>query len=106
MLDYPFQKFNVEVTMNDVSDMDLEKLLTVVSHFCFDALEELIPFEKLTDSERDRVMKSCLKSLEVATIVHRKILKNPDLNHEKLDLIVGALNEKDYELASFHLNKK
>ncbi len=86
--------------MSKITDSSLENLFTVNSHYVMDSLGEDIEFEGKTDEQREEIVKTALKSLEIATIMTCKFFGAETFNADKIAQIAEALKAEDFSKAN------
>ncbi len=92
--------------MDTISDQNLGKLLSVISHYALENLEEVIPYDKKSDTEKEEIVKAALKSLEVSAIVTLKFLDGKTFDESMLDDVYQSLEKKEFDKANTIINKK
>lgn len=80
------------------------KLLSIISHYALENLEDVIPYEKKSDEERDSIVKAALKSLEVSAVITLKFLDPNSFNEDLLDNIFLKLKDKKFDDANSIIN--
>ncbi|MBT4790303.1 MAG: hypothetical protein HON90_01925 [Halobacteriovoraceae bacterium] len=82
-----------------LTDKQLEKFLTIASHYTFAELDELVPFDKKNDEERNEIMKVVVKTIESSVIVASELFKASSVDDSKLDNVFNLLNDKKFDEA-------
>lgn len=87
-----------------LGDQNLGKLLSVISHYALENLEEVIDYDKKSEEEREDIVKAALKSLEVSSIITLKFLDNKSFNQSKLDEVHQLIEGKQFDKANGVIN--
>ena len=69
--------------MSKITDSSLENLFTVNSHYVMDSLEEAVNFDGKTEEQREEIVRTALKSLEIATIMTCKFFDSETFDADK-----------------------
>lgn len=101
-----FQSKLKGVKMHNLDDQKLGKLLTVISHYALENLEEVISYDDKSEAEKEDIAKAALKSLEVSAVLTLKFLNNESFNEGKLNNVFEALEKKEYDKANSIINEK
>jgi hypothetical protein len=90
--------------MSNLDDQKLGKLLTVISHYALENLEEVIPYDEKSEVEKEDIAKAALKSLEVSAVITLKFLNNESFDDGKLNNVFEALDKKEFDKANAIIN--
>ena len=88
-----------------ISDENLEKLLKSITPFLLSELEEVVSFENKTDEQREDIMKTAIKSLEVSAVLTTKFINDDSLNQSMLDEVNGLIEDQKLQEAADLINK-
>ena len=92
--------------MSKLNDQSLEKLLSTISHYVMDSLDEIVAFDVKSNEAREEIIKVALKSLEVSSILTCKFFDTNTLDLEQLDKVDIAIKENDFEKANLILSEE
>ena len=99
------KKFNRDIKMK-LEDQTLEKLLRAITPFILSELEEVVSFEGKNDEQREDIIKTATKSLEVSTILFSKFLKDDSIDATMLDKVTNLIAEEKMEEAADIINNR
>jgi hypothetical protein len=91
--------------MISLDDKSLGKLLSVITHYSLENLEDIIPYNSKSEKDKDEIVKAALKSLEVSCIITMKFFNNETFNNDLLSNIHKALESKKFAEANNLINK-
>lgn len=83
-----------------MNDELMERLLKVINPFVLSSLEEIVAFDKKSDSERQEIMEVALRSLEIATVVATNFYDSEHINSKKLSSVEEAILNGDFQKAA------
>ena len=89
----------------NLTDKNLEMLLSVNAHCVFGALDDVVKFEDCTKEMQELIVKVATKSIEVSTVVTCSFFRNSPLDIKKLSLISEAIQNKEFDKANDLLAK-
>lgn len=78
----------------------IESFLKIANPFVMGAIEEIVPFDKRSDEQKNEIMRVALKSLEIATVITSKFYDLEKVDKEKLATALEAISQKNYEKAA------
>ncbi len=83
----------------DLKSNHFENLLKINAHYVMNEIEEIIPYDSVSDEEREKIIKVAMKTIETTTIVMHEFLKEDSVNYTKIDEAVDFLDKNKYEEA-------
>mgnify|MGYP000315456683 CR=1 FL=1 len=86
--------------MSKITDSSLENLFTVNSHYVMDSLEEAVNFDGKTEEQREEIVRTALKSLEIATIMTCKFFDSETFDADKIMTIATELKNENFSKAN------
>lgn len=81
----------------ELNDENFQKLFTVLSHYVFSEVENMIPFDKKTDDQREEIAKIASKTMETTAILMCELIPEGTININKLSQVEEKLKAEDFK---------
>ena len=81
----------------ELDDESFENLLTLLSHYIFSEIEEIVPFDEKSEKEREEIAKLVTKTMETSTVILFELIPNGSVDKEKLKSVVNLLGQEKFK---------
>jgi hypothetical protein len=83
----------------ELDDDSFQNLLTILSHYVFGEIEEIVKFENKSEKQREEIAKVASKCMETTSVILFELIPNGSVDRDKLKDIAGRLEAGEYKEA-------